>query len=125
MINLSKVTQSIVFGNGEVWNFLDYAVNRELGGLLSYTQKNDYLGKNFINNFDGGFKRSYEYSDINNTEGYAIDRVWGGLRGAPNGRGGNIGDLYELPKYSNSINLPLFVTFKFSTLTFSLKNSDK
>lgn len=102
MINLSKVTQSIVFGNGEVWNFLDYAVNRELGGLLSYTQKNDYLGKNFINNFDGGFKRSYEYSDINNTEGYAIDRVWGGLRGSPHGFGGNMGELYEVPETFNS-----------------------
>ena len=102
MFDLSKVTQSIVFGNGEVWNFLDYAVNRELGGLLSYTQKNDYLGKNFINNFNGGFERRYGYNDITNTESYAIDRVWGGLRGSPHGFGGNMGELYEVPETFNS-----------------------
>ena len=102
MFDLSKVTQSIVFGNGEVWNFLDYVVNRELGGLLSYTQKNDYLGKNFINNFNGGFERRYGYNDITNTESYAIDRVWGGLRGSPHGFGGNMGELYEVPETFNS-----------------------
>lgn len=102
MFDLSKVTQSIVFGNGEVWNFLDYVVNRELGGLLSYTQKNDYLGKNFINNFNGGFERRYGYNDITNTESYAIDRTRGGLRGSPRGFGGNMGELYEVPETFNS-----------------------
>ena len=67
MENLSRIAKGIFLGNGEVWNFLDYAVNRDCGGLMVYTQKNDFLGGNLINNFSGGFQRKYEYGDINPT----------------------------------------------------------
>ena len=99
MFDLSKVTQSIVFGNGEVWNFLDYVVNRELGGLLSYTKKNGYLGKNFINNFNGGNQRKYKYGDINPTNEYKNVSYFAN---------NNIGDLYSVPEGNNS-------TLKFKT----------
>ena len=66
MENLSRIAKGIFLGNGEVWNFLDYAVNRDCGGLMVYTQKNDFLGGNLINNFSGGLQRKYEYGDIIN-----------------------------------------------------------
>ena len=91
MENLSRIAKGIFLGNGEIWNFLDYAVNRDCGGLMSYTQRNDFLGANLINNYNGGFKRRYESSDIPNTNNntYKTD-------------GGNIGDLYEVPYTDNS-----------------------
>lgn len=104
MENLSRIAQGIFLGNGEVWNFLDYAVNRNCGGLMTYTQRMDFLGANLINNFNGGFKRRYEYNDIHTSEAYAIDRVWGGLRGAPRGFGGSIGDLYRVDESTNGEN---------------------
>ena len=70
MDTLSKIAQGIFLGNGEVWNFLDYAVNRECGGLLVYTQKNNFLRNNIYSNFrrnENGkisFGRRYESSDI-------------------------------------------------------------
>ena len=99
MFDLSKVTQSIVFGNGEVWNFLDYVVNRELGGLMVYTQKNNFLGGNLINNFSGGLQRKYEYGDINPTNEYKNVSYFAN---------NNIGDLYSVPEGGNS-------TLKFKT----------
>lgn len=63
-MDLSRIAQGVFIGNGEVWNFLDYAVNRNCGGLLSYTQKNNFLKNNLINNFDGGQKAKYTYGDI-------------------------------------------------------------
>ena len=104
MENLSRIAQGIFLGNGEVWNFLDYAVNRNCGGLMIYTQRNGFLGNNLINNFNGGFKRRYEYNDIHTSEAYAIDRVWGGLRSAPRGFGGSIGDLYRVDESTNGEN---------------------
>lgn len=104
MENLSRIAQGIFLGNGEVWNFLDYAVNRNCGGLMTYTQRMDFLGTNLINNFNGGFKRRYGYNDIHTSETYAIDRVWGGLHGAPRGFGGSIGDLYRVNESTNSEN---------------------
>ena len=104
MENLSRIAQGIFLGNGEVWNFLDYAVNRNCGGLMTYTQRMDFLGSNLINNFNGGFKRRYRYNDIHTSETYVIDRAWGGLRGAPRGFGGSIGDLYRVDESTNSEN---------------------
>ena len=104
MENLSRIAQGIFLGNGEVWNFLDYAVNRNCGGLMVYTRKNNFLGSNLINNFNGGFKRRYVYNNIPTSETYAIDRVWGGLRGAPRGFGGSIGDLYRVDESTNGEN---------------------
>ena len=99
MENLSRIAKGIFLGNGEVWNFLDYAVNRDCGGLMVYTQKNDFLGGNLINNFSGGLQRKYEYGDINPTNEF---------KNASYFANDNIGDLYSVPEGNNS-------TLKFKT----------
>ena len=104
MENLSRIAKGIFLGNGEIWNFLDYAVNRDCGGLISYTQKNDFLGANLINNYNGGFKRRYENSDIPNTNSNTYKT-----------NVGNIGDLYEVP-YTDNSRLKFTTEEKFSSL---------
>ena len=104
MENLSRIAKGIFLGNGEIWNFLDYAVNRDCGGLISYTQKNDFLGANLINNYDGGFKRRYENSDIPNTNSNTYKT-----------NVGNIGDLYEVP-YTDNNRLKFITEKNFSSL---------
>ena len=102
MENLSKIAQSIFLGNGEIWNFLDYTINRDIGGLLSYTKKNDFLGANLINNFNGGYTPKYKRSDINSTNSYALNRDSSDLSLAKQGRGGDIGETYKVPTTTNS-----------------------
>ena len=58
MENLSKIAQGIFLGNGEVWNFLDYAVNRDCGGLLYKTQQLGLLDSNFTNFLDSALVKS-------------------------------------------------------------------
>lgn len=99
MENLSRIAKGIFLGNGEIWNFLDYAVNRDCGGLMVYTQKNNFLGGNLINNFSGGLQRKYEYGDINPTNEYKNVSYFAN---------NNIGDLYSVPEGGNS-------TLKFKT----------
>lgn len=99
MENLSRIAKGIFLGNGEVWNFLDYAVNRDCGGLMVYTQKNNFLGGNLINNFSGGLQRKYDYGDINPTNEYKNVSYFAN---------NNIGDLYSVPEGNNS-------TLKFKT----------
>ena len=99
MENLSRIAKGIFLGNGEIWNFLDYAVNRDCGGLMVYTQKNNFLGGNLINNFSGGLQRKYEYGDINPTNEYKNVSYFAN---------NNIGDLYSVPEGNNS-------TLKFKT----------
>ena len=99
MENLSRIAKGIFLGNGEIWNFLDYAVNRDCGGLMVYTQKNNLLGGNLINNFSGGLRRKYEYGDINPTNEYKNVSYFAN---------NNIGDLYSVPEGNNS-------TLKFKT----------
>ena len=118
MENLSRIAQGIFLGNGEVWNFLDYAVNRNCGGLLTYTRaeyepkgKKNYLISNISQNFNKGSVPRYKYNDITTSDTYAIDRIWGGFRGAPSGFGGNIGDLYKVPDEFNTSNSDInFIT---------------
>ena len=109
MENLSRIAQGIFLGNGEVWNFLDYAVNRNCGGLLTYTRaeyepkgKKNYLISNISRNFNSGRDPRYKYDDIPWTESYEYDRMLGGHTYADVARGGNIGDVYSVPKTSNS-----------------------
>ena len=109
MENLSRIAQGIFLGNGEVWNFLDYAVNRNCGGLLTYTRaeyepkgKKNYLISNISRNFNSGRDPRYKYDDIPWTESYEYDRMLGGHTYAGVARGGNIGDIYSVPKTSNS-----------------------
>ena len=57
MERLSKIAQGIFLGNGEVWNFLDYAINRKCSDLLAYTKSNNYLKLNLFNGLKGPVRR--------------------------------------------------------------------
>ncbi len=128
MENLSRIAQGIFLGNGEVWNFLDYAVNRNCGGLLYKTQQLDLLDTNFTNNFNDGHKRRYEYSEIPTFNAYSINPLTGKIfstdlaRNIVNsqypihGRGGNLGDLYTVPEFSSNSALKLITKENFKAL---------
>ena len=133
MENLSKIAQGIFLGNGEVWNFLDYAVNRNCGGLLYKTQQLDLLDSNFTNNFNGGHKRKYNYEgedtdNIPTFNAYAINPHTGKIfstdlaRNTVNslypihGGGGNLGDLYTVPEFSSNSALKFITKESFTAL---------
>ena len=133
MDNLSRIAQGIFLGNGEVWNFLDYAVNRNCGGLLYKTQQLDLLDSNFTNNFNGGHKRKYDYEgedtdNIPTFNAYSINSETGKIfstdlvRNAVNslypihGRGGNLGDLYTVPESSSNSALKFITKENFKAL---------
>ena len=133
MDNLSRIAQGIFLGNGEVWNFLDYAVNRNCGGLLYKTQQLDLLDSNFTNNFNGGHKRKYSYEgedtdNIPTFNAYSINPLTGKIfstdlvRNAVNssypihGGGGNLGDLYTVPEFSSNSALKFITKESFTAL---------
>ena len=133
MENLSRIAQGIFLGNGEVWNFLDYAVNRNCGGLLYKTQQLGLLDSNFTNNFNGGHKRKYNYEgedtdNIPTFNAYSINSETGKIfstdlvRNAVNslypihGRGGNLGDLYTVPESSSNSALKFITKESFTAL---------
>lgn len=98
---LSKIAQSIFLGNGQIWNFLDYAVNRSVSNLLSYTQRNNYIGSNLFNNFSGGATRRYYDHDIPRDEKFAMPTEGDFMdmpMTAPVGKGVNIGETYTVPE---------------------------
>ena len=96
---LSKIAQSIFLGNGQIWNFLDYAVNRSVSNLLTYTQTYGYLGSNLYSNFSGGGQRRVYDNEIVRDTKYAIPTEGDNTQPmtAPAGNGGNIGDIYTVP----------------------------
>lgn len=133
MENLSRIAQGIFLGNGEVWNFLDYAVNRNCGGLLYKTQQLGLLDSNFTNNFNGGLKRKYNYEgedtdNIPTFNAYSINSETGKIfstdlaRNTVNslypihGRGGNLGDLYTVPEFSSNSALKFITKENFKAL---------
>ena len=133
MENLSRIAQGIFLGNGEVWNFLDYAVNRNCGGLLYKTQQLGLLDSNFTNNFNGGLKRKYNYEgedtdNIPTFNAYSINPETGKIfstdlaRNTVNslypihGRGGNLGDLYTVPEFSSNSALKFITKENFKAL---------
>ena len=133
MDNLSRIAQGIFLGNGEVWNFLDYAVNRNCGGLLYKTQQLDLLDSNFTNNFNGGHKRKYNYEgedtdNIPTFNAYSINPLTGKIfstdlvRNTVNslypihGGGGNLGDLYTVPEFSSNSDLKFITKENFKEL---------
>ena len=133
MENLSRIAQGIFLGNGEVWNFLDYAVNRNCGGLLYKTQQLGLLDSNFTNNFNGGLKRKYNYEgedtdNIPTFNAYSINPLTGKIfstdlvRNAVNssypihGGGGNLGDLYTVPEFSSNSALKFITKENFKAL---------
>lgn len=133
MENLSRIAQGIFLGNGEVWNFLDYAVNRNCGGLLHKTQQLGLLDSNFTNNFNEGHKRKYNYEgedtdNIPTFNAYGINPLTGKIfstdlaRNTVNslypihGRGGNLGDLYTVPEFSSNSALKFITKENFKAL---------
>lgn len=133
MENLSRIAQGIFLGNGEVWNFLDYAVNRNCGGLLHKTQQLGLLDSNFTNNFNEGHKRKYNYEgedtdNIPTFNAYSINPLTGKIfstdlaRNTVNslypihGRGGNLGDLYTVPEFSSNSALKFITKENFKAL---------
>ena len=128
MENLSRIAQGIFLGNGEVWNFLDYAVNRNCGGLLYKTQQLGLLDSNFTKNFNGGHKRKYDYEgedtdNIPTFNAYGINPESGKIFSTDlggndanevypiHGKGGKLGDLYTVPEKEKSSNSSLkFIT---------------
>lgn len=133
MENLSRIAQGIFLGNGEVWNFLDYAVNRNCGGLLYRTQQLGLLDSNFTNNFNEGHKRKYNYEgedtdNIPTFNAYSLNPRTGKIfstdlvRNTVNslypihGRGGNLGDLYTVPEFSSNSALKFITKENFKAL---------
>lgn len=109
MGTLSRIAQSIFLGNREVWNFLDYAVNRTVTNLTTYTRKKDYLGTILFNNFNGGSVRRYDGKDINHEEYYYIPMNKRGDTNpnpatAPKGADSFIGDMYIVPSNGSESN---------------------
>lgn len=103
MEQLSRIAQGLLIGNGEVWNFLDYAVNRDCGSLISYTQNKNFLAANLFNNFNGGVKRNYNLGDIKSTGNYGLIKDGRGrLTTNANAKGGDIGELYSVEDGKNS-----------------------
>lgn len=81
MSSLSNIAQSVFIGNSSVWNFLNYAVNRPVGGtggVMGIAARNDYVANNLINNRTKGglWGRRVENSEIGNGSTiYIIDRA--------------------------------------------------
>lgn len=84
MPSLSNIAQSVFIGNSSVWNFLNYAVNRPIGGtggVLGLAVRNDYVAKSLNNNRTKGglWGRRVENGEIGNSSAiYIIDRTEGG-----------------------------------------------
>ena len=122
---LSKIAQSIFLGNGQIWNFLDYAVNRSVSNLLTYTQTYGYLGSNLYSNFSGGGQRRVYDNEIVRDAKYAIPTEGDFTipMTAPAGNGGNIGDIYTVPDGAEgkNSNIGFLTTSAFTALQFHIR----
>ena len=102
---LSKIAQSIFLGNGQIWNFLDYAVNRSVSNLLTYTQTYGYLKGNIFNNYTGRQERRIDNTEINFGVKYRIPRN-GETEPKQVSLGGDkdIGTYYVVPEGNETLN---------------------
>ena len=102
---LSKIAQSIFLGNGQIWNFLDYAVNRSVSNLLTYTQTYGYLKGNIFNNYTGRKERRIDNTEINFGVKYRIPRN-GETEPKQVSLGGDkdIGTYYVVPEGNETLN---------------------
>lgn len=123
MEHLNRIIQGIVIGNGEVFNFLDYAVNRNCGSLITYTQKNNYLKANLFNNFDNGDnRRYYKGHDIIDTGNYGLSNMGNYLiKNGINANGGMIGELYSASESNNS-ELKFMTEYRFTKLNENIRD---
>lgn len=123
---LSKIAQSIFLGNGQIWNFLDYAVNRSVSNLLTYTQTYGYLGSNLYSNFGGGGMRRIYDNEIVRDAKYAIPTEGDFTipMTAPAGNGGNIGDIYTVPEGAEGKNssIGFLTTSAFTVLQHHIRS---
>lgn len=107
---LGQVAMGIQIGNLEVFNFLDYAVNRKIGGIVKYTQNNGYLINNLNSNIrrtDGILSKRYAISDIEPTGAYGITDKLNGIistttDGGVHANGEYIGEYYSVSNNENT-----------------------
>lgn len=107
---LGQVAMGIQIGNLEVFNFLDYAVNRKIGGIVKYTQNKGYLINNLNSNIkrtDGILSKRYTIDDIESTGAYGItDKINGVIStitdSGVHGNGGYIGEYYSVSDNENT-----------------------
>lgn len=118
--NLGQIAMGIQLGNLDVYNFLDYAVNRECGGMIKYAiDKNNFLANNLSNNPHKGslqFGRRYNIDEITPTGSYGIKKDSFGeptIKDAGiHADGGQIGDVYSV-EYSDNSSLKFITNDKF------------
>lgn len=122
MEQLSKIAQGLFIGNGEVWNFLDHAVNRNINSIISYTQNKNFLKNNLFNNFNGGDKRNYNYGDIKPTGNYGLLKSSDGilLTTNANAKGGDIGETYSV-EYGKNSNLKTITKDDFTNIQNNIR----
>lgn len=129
MEQLSRIAQGIAIGNGEVWNFLDYAVNIECSNLLTYTQDKRFLRNNLFSNMGHGGRR-YKGDDIPQTNVYHFNKhdytILSSNGGDIKGEF-NIGDLYTVPEINGNTTKGFIYDNKFTELNnyIRLKNSSR
>ena len=101
--SLRHPSMGIQLGNLDIYNFLDYEVNRKCGSIVTYSNNSDrkFLENNLKNNFSGGFEYINPISDINRTDSYGIpSEYYDGkydIDGLPidiHGKGGDMGEYY-------------------------------
>ena len=107
---LGQVAMGIQIGNLEVFNFLDYAVNRKIGGIVNYTQNKGYLINNLNSNIrrtDGILSKRYTISDIEPTGAYGITDKLNGVISTTtdsgvHANGEYIGEYYSVSNNENT-----------------------
>ena len=101
--SLRHPSMGIQLGNLDIYNFLDYEVNRKCGGIVTYSNNSDrkFLENNLKNNFSGGFEYINPISDINRTDSFGIPSEFyerkydiAGLPKDIHSKGGNVGEYY-------------------------------
>lgn len=106
----------IQLGNLDVYNFFDYAVNRECGGIVKYTNNQGFLINSLSKNGSKSgnkLKRRYDISDIEPTYAFSIkERGYG--KGDletinTHANDGPINSIYSVPEKHNKLN---FITEK-------------
>ena len=103
MPNLSYIAQSVFIGNSNVWNFLNYAVNRPIGGtggVLGLSNRNDFVANNLVNNrtHGAGWSRRVSNDEIPNSIVRVVTKTEDGESHFTTGQNMTelfIGDLYR------------------------------
>ena len=125
---LSQIANDIFLGQREVWNFLDYAINRKIGGLMAYTNKSSFRESQYYNNrFNAIAKSKYSkrYETIVNPETkYYIDsrnpETSAQTASSPSTQ---IGDAYGIPE-TNSNSKRYFINEEFfDSLSENIRNT--